>query len=578
MRNIILLLLFIAIALKALANDNKVIDISLDDSTKISNLINLANSEFKSDFEEANKTINSAIDIARESKNHRGLVDCYYSKGMFYQHEIRYDLALENFQMGLLFVENLTDSLQRKQMKLKIYFAIGNSFVNLKIFPKALEFFQKAEKIREELGSIKFKREIHSSFASIYSELGDFEKSNKIWLKISKESVNDTIVVLSAVYFNICNNFLLQKNYDSILIYGEKGLDYCETRVDKKHKEDLLSIMSTAYLHLGKYNNATQYSDSAIILASENNRKKLLLFLYLNKGKLNIAIGNSHIAEQLFIQTYKGAGELNLAHIQNQATEELNKFYYRKGDFSKAYYYQKRNIDLSDSLELIKNLPLVNFLLAKSQFEMMQEKLKYQFLLKKKEIETRNYQTLLKSIIAFLFSILLVVILYSLYLKQRSTIRKAKVAKDKFDLEMKQMEKLVTSNAINKIRITESIKESADQLKSLKIYLNDVNLNKLNLVIRNLLNTLNQGDDKEFELYFNKVHPNFYINLKTTFPNLSQNELKLCAFIRLNLSSKQIGAIINITPESVKTSRSRLRKKLNISNSDINLFSFLSNF
>lgn len=60
-------------------------------------------------------------------------------------------------------------------------------------------------------------------------------------------------------------------------------------------------------------------------------------------------------------------------------------------------------------------------------------------------------------------------------------------------------------------------------------------------------------------------------------PNLTQNELKLCAYLRINLSSKEIAQMLNISPESLITKRYRLRKKLDLDTED-NLVKFLSNF
>jgi DNA-binding CsgD family transcriptional regulator len=60
------------------------------------------------------------------------------------------------------------------------------------------------------------------------------------------------------------------------------------------------------------------------------------------------------------------------------------------------------------------------------------------------------------------------------------------------------------------------------------------------------------------------VHKNFFTKLKENHPELSSSELKLAALVRLNLNLKESATILGISPESVKTSRHRLRKKLNL--------------
>ncbi len=78
----------------------------------------------------------------------------------------------------------------------------------------------------------------------------------------------------------------------------------------------------------------------------------------------------------------------------------------------------------------------------------------------------------------------------------------------------------------------------------------------------------------EFAIQFDKVHNNFLIKMKSNFPDLTPGELKLCAYLRLNLTSKEIARIMNITTKSVELARYRLRKKLEIP-SETGLFSFL---
>jgi len=75
---------------------------------------------------------------------------------------------------------------------------------------------------------------------------------------------------------------------------------------------------------------------------------------------------------------------------------------------------------------------------------------------------------------------------------------------------------------------------------------------------------------------FEKIYPNFTKSLQKTVPNITANELKLCAFLRLNLSSKEVSQLLNITPESVNKARYRLRKKIGLTNKE-ELFAFLLN-
>ena len=75
----------------------------------------------------------------------------------------------------------------------------------------------------------------------------------------------------------------------------------------------------------------------------------------------------------------------------------------------------------------------------------------------------------------------------------------------------------------------------------------------------------NENQWKIFETQFENVHEEFLKRLKTTYPDLTPRELKLCAYLRMNNSSKEISLLMNISTRGVEISRYRLRKKLNLS-------------
>jgi DNA-binding CsgD family transcriptional regulator len=96
-------------------------------------------------------------------------------------------------------------------------------------------------------------------------------------------------------------------------------------------------------------------------------------------------------------------------------------------------------------------------------------------------------------------------------------------------------------------------------------------------IIRMLEENKTKRDWDTFAQHFDKVHSDFLMALKERYPNLTSGESKLCAYLRLNLTSKEISQLMSITLKSVELSRCRLRKKLNL-HSDTNLVNFLSTF
>ena len=80
-----------------------------------------------------------------------------------------------------------------------------------------------------------------------------------------------------------------------------------------------------------------------------------------------------------------------------------------------------------------------------------------------------------------------------------------------------------------------------------------------------------------FESAFDEVHEDFLNRIKSSYPNLTPKELRLCAYLRLNISSKEIAPLMNISVRGVEICRYRVRKKLEIDR-DTNMTSFIINF
>jgi DNA-binding NarL/FixJ family response regulator len=106
-----------------------------------------------------------------------------------------------------------------------------------------------------------------------------------------------------------------------------------------------------------------------------------------------------------------------------------------------------------------------------------------------------------------------------------------------------------------------------------------LNVSNLSYEFRSVFKMLGETEKSDedwnrFALYFDEVHNNYLTTLKTKFPQLSPTDLKLCAYLRLNLSSKEIAQLLNISLKGVEVSRYRLRKKLGLA-TEINLHDFL---
>ena len=133
----------------------------------------------------------------------------------------------------------------------------------------------------------------------------------------------------------------------------------------------------------------------------------------------------------------------------------------------------------------------------------------------------------------------------------------------------------LTFNLIQKNQVLTDFKGDLEQIKKYS------ETNKLVTEdIRRLIKKVNRDIDKEenwevFEDYFDTVHENFFIKLKKKYPNLTSKDLRLCAYLRMNLATKEIAPLMNITVRGVEIGRYRLRRKLELDR-NINFTSFLN--
>jgi len=134
----------------------------------------------------------------------------------------------------------------------------------------------------------------------------------------------------------------------------------------------------------------------------------------------------------------------------------------------------------------------------------------------------------------------------------------------------------LTSNALRLIHITEMNNKLISDLEKVNEYTNSKGRELIRAAIKEVGVTSGKNVWQEFETRFENVYESFYKKLNLQFPELTPGEKKLCAFLRLNLSSKDIAALTFQDPKSVDMARYRLRKKLNLKQEE-NLIDYLAN-
>jgi DNA-binding CsgD family transcriptional regulator len=150
-----------------------------------------------------------------------------------------------------------------------------------------------------------------------------------------------------------------------------------------------------------------------------------------------------------------------------------------------------------------------------------------------------------------------------------ATKEQQRIKEQHYKNEIEFRESQMSAMTLQMLQKNELMQELKEQLDKNKEAANDSSLNRI------ISKGFNQDRDwQDFNKHFESINKNFYSHLKEAYPDISPNDLKLCALIRLNLSTKEMAGILNISPDSVKTARYRLRKKLQLNTED-NLTEFI---
>lgn len=190
------------------------------------------------------------------------------------------------------------------------------------------------------------------------------------------------------------------------------------------------------------------------------------------------------------------------------------------------------------------------------------------------------YLTTIMIIIYVLAFIIIVLVTHTFYRRYYKRQRESLLETNKRELELKALEsdqqlmqvknEKLQQDIENKNRelaiSTMSLIKKNEFLNSIKEELKNVNQNnELKPVIKIIDKNLNNTDDwKFFQEAFNNADKDFLKKVKAKHPMLTPNDLRLCAYLRLNLSSKEIAPLLNISSRSVEVKRYRLRKKMEL--------------
>ena len=160
--------------------------------------------------------------------------------------------------------------------------------------------------------------------------------------------------------------------------------------------------------------------------------------------------------------------------------------------------------------------------------------------------------------------------------KAKKQQESSQLEKEKFinDIDIKNRQ--LASFAMHVAQKNEVLLQIKEDIVKLIDEVNSNSRQKLNELINKIkANIQLERNWNDFKLHFENVHPGFFNRLTEQFPNLTPKDQKLCVYLRMNFSTKEIAQLLSITSGSAEISRIRLRKKLNLTK-EINLVKFIS--
>ena len=471
----------------------------------------------------------------------------YLFLGKIYSLHDNYNEAIVNFLKSL----ELAEKIDNKILLSDLFDDIGLVLIFLDNYEQAEEYFKKSLKVNELIDDEKNYANSLRNIGFIYQKKNEFIEAEKMYMKaLDTYTEINYLPGISTSNIGIGNTEFGLKNYKAALSYYKTALDFAK-KIKISSKVSGPYIMALCYNRLGEtYLKLKRYDEALEMLRISSDLSEKFKFP-----------GRKADASLFYSQVYEQVGNIVLA----------------------LDYYKSYN-QLSDSIINARNVSAITRL-----------QLEYQFLKEQKEREleeTRKEEAykrkvmLYKSIGIFsLFAFVLLFFILILYRKnERNKRQQAELNEKNLQLEKESLQKELdyknkelTTNVMYQLRKNNFIKNISEKLKTIMLSTKADNKKLIQEVVKELDDNMSKGSWEEFEYRFNEVHTEFYNQLIKDFPDLTPNELRLSAFLKLNMTTKDIATITYQTPHSITVARHRLRTKLGLERDD-NLVSFLSKY
>ncbi len=471
----------------------------------------------------------------------------------------------------------------------KIYQKLGELYYrdnyNLK---NALNYYTKALSIAASLNNNNTIAEIYNRIGGILYNQKNFEEASSYFNKallLWQDQNNYTGI--ARAYNNIGEIYKAKKEYNKANEYYLKSL-----KINKKSDNKLFMAINyenlgTVKAALGLHKTAYKLFLKSMALYQEVSDVENTLNIKLLLGKEYDAQKKYKSAFKVFSDVFTKAKNQNNWELMTTSAKELSKVFEHSGNLLQALHYFKIYSQYNDSINFKKQRELLTDLQARFLNDIKEKELS----IKDKEIallqSDKKVKQLQNSILITGF-IMLIIISALLISRYKSQFHKERILSIKnkelhetqkklMELEIKSKNNDLANFALHIVEKNNFLRNIRKQLKLLNNYSEEEKTKKINELIVTVHQNLQiQEELEKFHYKVEQTYQGFFERLKEKLPTITKNEERLCALLRLNLSSKEIAALNNISVKAVEMSRYRLRKKCKISNNE-NLCDYLEN-
>jgi tetratricopeptide (TPR) repeat protein len=540
-----------------------VISVTTDPEQKTELLLDLSDELMNIDLNKSLKYCEEAYRLAESSSDEEGKMHACLMLARIYYFKSELDEAMEFAMQAKSIAEDLGDDLY---MALSmdaigvIYYDIGNQ-------AKSSENFFGSLKIYEELDEKDGIGANLCRIGTLYLDQKDYTKAEEYYInsiRIARE-INSQDGIASNLN-NLAKVYSEKQEYNKALNTYQEALDInIKTGNAYLEASNYLNI-ADVYLRMKEFDQAIEKTEQAkIIFARIGNKVKL--------AKSQILLSEIQLQTRQIIESKRLAKaalaigiEEGYKEINAKAADVLYKISLSKRDSSEAFRYFILAKEYEDSLFLDEKQKTLSSLELRYQFEKNEQELVL-------ARERRNIAIIVISG-CLLFS-LIIIFLISKQLRLKA--KKLQLEKEVHEREIEFKNKEMVLNVMSLMKKNEMLAELSEKLIHIeKEATTDESRDTVKKVAREVQKSQEEEIWKEFSTRFKEVHGDFYNKLLKKYPALTPNDLKLCAFLRLNMSSKDIAELTGQRVSSLETARYRLRQKLGIANSDVNLITFLS--